>query len=38
MAKGKSTKKAKPKTKIRPLGEKVLLRRLEAEESQGRLF
>ena len=32
MAKAKSTK-AKAKTKIRPLGEKVLIKRLEAEET-----
>ncbi len=33
MAKRKSSKKAAPKIKIRPLGEKVLIKRLEAEET-----
>ena len=32
MAKKKAAKKAKPAETIRPLGEKVLIRRLEAEE------
>jgi len=33
MAKRKTSKKAAPKLKIRPLGEKVLIKRLEAEET-----
>lgn len=32
MAKGKATKQTKPLPRIRPLGEKVLVKRLEAED------